>query len=67
MVTGNEYIFPNIDDALEYVLKNRTKRQLASDRKRQVDSLCARTADFIFFEAWNEIKTDSGGQFKLSL
>ena len=35
MVTGNEYIFPNIDDALEYVLKNEQKA-LASDRKRQV-------------------------------
>ena len=32
---GNEYIFPNIDDALKYVLENEQKA-LALDRKRQV-------------------------------
>lgn len=31
MVTGNEYIFPNIDDALAYVLDNE-QRALASGR-----------------------------------
>ena len=35
MVTGNEYIFPNIDDALEYVLENE-QEALALDKKRQV-------------------------------
>ena len=66
MVTGNEYIFPNIDDALEYVLKNEQKA-LASEQEETSCSLCARTADFIFFEAWNDTKTDFGGQFRLSL
>ena len=65
MVTGNEYIFPNIDDALEYVLENE-QEALALDKKRQV-APCVLEQPTSSFEAWNDTKTDSGGQFRLSL
>lgn len=39
MVTGNEYIFHNIDDALAYVLNNEQKA-LAEDSKRQKAPVC---------------------------
>lgn len=41
MVTGNEYIFPNIDDALAYVLDNE-QRALAADTKRQTAPIMIR-------------------------
>lgn len=41
MVTGNEYIFPNIDDALAYVLDNE-RRALAADVKRQTPPVIMR-------------------------
>ena len=41
MVTGNEYIFPNIDDALAYVLDNE-QRSFAADTKRQTAPIMIR-------------------------
>ena len=40
-MTGNEYIFPNIDDALAYVLDNE-QRALAADTKRQTAPIMIR-------------------------
>ena len=57
MVTGNEYIFPNIDDALEYVLENE-QEALALDKKRQVAPCVLEQPTSSFLKL---------GQFRLSL
>lgn len=53
MVTGNEYIFDNIDEALKYVLETE-QRQLAEDAKRQTPPLVFRPIPNMFSQPCTE-------------
>lgn len=53
MVTGNEYIFPNIDEALNYVLETE-QRALAQDPYRQKPPIVVRQIPGMFLQPFSE-------------
>ena len=53
MVTGSEYIFDNIDEALKYVLETE-QRQLTQDAKRKTPPVVFRTMPNMFSQPFTE-------------
>ena len=53
MVTGNEYIFENIDEALKYVM-DLERKALASDLHRQKPPIIARQIPGMFSQPFSE-------------
>ncbi len=53
MVTGNEYIFDNIDEALKYVLETE-QRALAQDPYRQKPPMMMRQIPRMFLQPFSE-------------
>ncbi len=53
MVTGSEYIFDNIDEALKYVLETE-QRQLTQDAKRKTPPTVSRSMPNMFSQPYTD-------------
>ena len=53
MVTGSEYIFDNIDEALKYVLETE-QRQLIQDAKRKTPPTVSRSMPNMFSQSYTD-------------
>ena len=53
MLTGSEYIFDNIDEALKYVLETE-QRQLTQDAKRKTHPMVFRSMTNMFLQPYKD-------------